>query len=178
MQEKYYVINSENEHYEFNSWYELIKELRRFDLYQIGHNFNDTYHIKKFKYDRLYSKLIKIDFIVFDSLWRVVDKSVIEKGFEDFVYRRRIFRPKFFEYRKEPVPHTGGGGRFYGHHIFRKRQKNKRAAVLLKEDQDLFPNDSSGNERVNLVKSWNDDLSMRCQDKSWKHNSKKRKQWM
>ena len=177
MQNNYHVIDSAGEYYEFDSWYDLIKELRRFDLKQIGHNFNDSFCIKKFGYNYLYNERILVDFVVFDSLWRVVDKSTLKPAFENFVYQRKSIRWKVFEYRKEPVPWTGGGGRFHGS-IFRRRNRNKSYAAKLEEYYNLFPNSGRIRERKHLVKSWNDDLKMRCQDKGWKRQFKIKKQWM
>lgn len=183
MQEKYYVLDSQNYHYEFNSWYDLIKELRRFDIRQIGHNFNDTWvELNPLLRDnKLYPRPAynNVDFVVFDSLWRVIDKSILKEAFDKFEYRRRRWiRPRIFEFRKEPVPFTGGGGRFHGSSIFRKRHKNKSYAAKLEEYYDLFPNSGRMRDRKFLVKCWNDDLSMRCQDKSWKRQHKIKKQWM
>lgn len=172
MKEKFYVLSRLDEFYEFESWDELIREIHTIEMFRFGHNFNDTYRVDNPLVYR------PVDFVVFDSLWRVVSVQSLINAVSNFTYKRRKYSRWAFEYRKEPVPRTGGGGRFHGSSVFRRRNKNKRAAIILNEDKDLFPNDDSGNRRTKLVKSWGDELSMRSRDKSWKRQNKIRKQWM
>jgi len=190
---KFYVLNQNNKYYEFTSWEKLIDWLYGYctcqrwgelivDLKFIGHNFNDTYVNlwPIFKGEKIYGRPVyhPVDFVIFDSIWRVVSTNLLFEGIKKkhnakTVRKRR--RRKYFEYRKEPVPNT----RKYkkGSSICRSIRKNKSYAAKLEEYYHLFPNDSKMRDRKWLVKMWNDDLGMRTRDRSWKRQRKIKKQW-
>src|SRR6056297_1951057 len=123
--EKFYVLDQNNEYYEFKSWEKLIDWLYGYctcqrwgelivDLKFIGHNFNDTYvnFSPLFKDGKIYNRPVyhQIDFVIFDSIWRVISTNFlfdgIKKKHNAKTVRKRRCRG-YFEYRKEPVPLTG-----------------------------------------------------------------------
>lgn len=194
MKEKYYVLDQNNEYYEFNSKDELTRWLARsfglrflfawekIDyevLSHIGHNFNDTYRVENHE-DPDNPTYNNVEFIIFDHLWKVVDKSVIRNWlseYESFIEnrRRRWRRTKYFEFRREPVP--GIHKYSNGSHMWRRMRKNKSYAAKLEEYYNLFPNDSRMRERRLLVSVWEDELGKRTQDRSWKRQCKIKNQW-
>lgn len=184
---KYYALNQNNEYYEFHSWEDLIKWLYLSDLRFVGHNLNDTYvtFFPIFKNGEVFGKPKhhKVNYVIFDSIWRVVDKQTLVKGLEERhnenLRNKRPWRfrgrPFYFEYRREPVPGTSKWKN--GSDLWRSIRKNKSYAAKLEEYYHLFPNDAKMRDRKWLVKMWNDDLGMRTQDKSWKRQNKVKKQW-
>ena len=165
----------------FEDWWDLIRVIYNRDLIDsIGHNYNDTFTSLEFGYNELYRKSYSRNLIVYDSLWRVVHITDIRdalKKFDPDKKKRKINKrwATYFEYRREPVPWISN---HHSHYWRYNVGRNKSYAAKLQEYRKMFPCDNTIGKAINLVKSWDDDLSHRHVEKCWKTQSKKKKQWM
>jgi len=194
MKEKYYLLDQHNQYYEFNSWKNMITwlnyeiggydERKRKPIKSIGHNLNDTWCIDLPHYVNgdfiIIPQLYYVNYVVYDCLWRVVDKRAIEEGLKKYIsYRKNRYKRRrtvYAEFRREPVPRTGRCikiRQYYRQNV----KRNKSYTSKLLSYTNLFPSDSRMRELIWFTKSWNDDLSQRTHDRSWKHQTKCKKQW-
>lgn len=163
----------------FDDWWDLIRVIHYKDsIDSIGHNRNDT--VAYVQYGYIETKYYSRNLIVYDSLWRVVNITDIKESLKKFdpdKKKRKINKrwARYFEYRKDPVPWIS---HHYSLHWRYDVKRNKSYAAKLQEYRDMFPCDNTIGKAINLVKSWDDQLSHRHVEKNWKMHSKKRKQWM
>ena len=176
--EKFYVLNKDNKYFEFNSWEDLLKEFKRTwkrkvpDLWfgNIGHNFNDSYIVSHFGYLDSYERKL-VDYVVFDSLWRVVRKEVLIEAVENYAPEYKYWRakPKHYVFRYDPIPgiHRRGWYNYFRH-----------PKTINEIKANLYDEDASYGKRRWLPTSYDDvKIGDRWIKRSWKKN-KKRKQWM
>ena len=177
--EKFYVLNKDNKYFEFNSWEELVKEFRKTwnrkipDLWfgNIGHNFNDSYVIpppfgRVIPYERK-----KVDYVIFDSQWRVVRKeeliSAVESYEPTYKYWRARRQPHVF--RCDPVPgiNCSRWGSYFRHPMtIGEIKANICDAEFVRGKRKWLPTSYDDVKR-----------SDKFIKRSWK-KQKKRKQWM
>ena len=156
------------------------KELRYY-----GHNPNDTVGVDNgyYRYNEelgthTYIPIREhyyISFIIYDEYNRVVSLPEIkeELGNHTYVYKRRL--PTYnFTFRYDPVPNTSLGYLSKGY--YRKVKRGKREYGVLVETRDLGRSKVCSDKRE-LLESWGDDHPRTIQ-KSWKAQSKKKKQYM
>lgn len=185
--ERFFVVDRNNKYYEFKSYEDLLKWMvpyfipnnyflpwdRRQEskgkIAQVGHNWNDS----------------GINFIVFDSLWRVVSLKDLSTDVSKFKEKRdkeynRSYREVYLKlykcrhlkigFRSSPVPRTGR----YGHSHYYRRMKTTQE--LRRNCWEL--EFSRGKRRKKyLPDPWDDIPKARRGRYSWK-NQKKEKQWM
>lgn len=185
--ERFFVIDRNNKHYEFKSYEALLKWLAPYSTYnyyylpwdrreeakgkivQVGHNWNDSGK----------------NFIVFDSLWRVLNIKELKVDVEKFKKEQDkkhnvSYKQEFYKlcksrhlnvgFRCAPVPHT----RHYGHSSYYRRM---RTTQELRRNC-WEPKFARGKRRKKyLSNAWDDLPKSRRARYSWK-NQRKEKQWM
>ena len=176
--EKFYVSNGE-QYWEFKTINEIFchkSPVQPISIKNIGHNFNDTYIDGEYGYPD--TKRIKVDYVVYDYLWRVVRKEIIAEALEqprkDFNFRRwnwgRVLE-NYLGFRAGPVPHTGRSKyNFYAYYRSISTTQERRWNCAHKK--------YTRGSRRNLRSAWDD---IRRSDRDIKHSwkkQKKRKQWM
>lgn len=192
---------------EFNDWWELIAYFDG-DTSNIAHNENDVYVYCREKFSRkpnnltydeeIVEKVKKLligestyfppperyvqrrCLVVFDE-YKMINLAEIKEAIKVYKprnkkYHSSYYRGRYFVYRYDPVPFTGCGRWYSG--WYRRIPRNKSYYAKLSEYVDLFPNDASIRRAANFVSKWSDDFPPRCVEKSWKSQSKKKKQWM
>lgn len=171
---KYYVVGK-GQRWEFNSVRKIFNyksPLHPISFQDIGHNFGDSY----FSFDTL--KRTYITYVVYDYLFRVIRKEVLEQVYDDeapirstFYKRNQISTGNYPGFRKGPIPHTGRN--YYGFYNWYRG---------VKTTQELKWNCAHKNytrgKRRNIRNAWDDvPRSDRRIKQSWK-KQKKCKQWM
>ncbi len=175
--EKFYVSNGE-QYWEFSNVREIFHYkslLQPISFQVIGHNFNDTYTEASWPEPRV---RIKVKYVVYDYLWRVVRKEVLKELYDNTPpvrikqYGRWFFSDKNYPgFRKGPVPHTGrkSFGFYNWYRMVQTTQERKWNCAHKKYTR---------GKRRNIRTAW-DDIPRADRDikQSWK-KQKKRKQWL
>lgn len=124
-----------------------------------------------------YEKIINLRrYVILDGLNRIVDvRYLIPYSFETdwhSVWRRRkVSWYKGVEFRKDPVPHTGHHKNYWAYrHVQTQQERRLNAGPEYRE----YVRPARRSNR--LVNSW-DEIS-RTHSRSWKDQSKQKKQWM
>ena len=125
---KHYLIDRENNFKEYDSFEHLVSCLGKRFLNYVGNSFNDTYvTINRYYYAHdLEYKRIGVDYIVMDSMNRVIQTRIIKEAIESHVDKKPyVWLPRSIEcknfpgFRNGPIPYTGGSrwwrGRYYRH---------------------------------------------------------------
>jgi hypothetical protein len=165
----------------YDSWWELISEVKRNSLdSHIAHNENDIFTYPTWTYGE-YLPNMRYEprkcFIYKDGT--LVNLAEIRAALIDFVEKPRFvcytnYRYRF-EFRREPVPFTGGHGRRRGYH---RHIKHFNKSYLLTLKSFGFSDSRLSNELGNFLVCQYDDWDYPRDDiRSWKHQSKKRHQW-
>ena len=172
---RYYVLNQQNQYFEFKNWENLIKWIR--NTYpqvwnHFGHNLNDTYTqintTRAIGYGR-YTRL-PINFVVFDEGWRVVRVEDLEVAVSEPVKRR--IRELKYQYRYDPVPFCCKWNNSSSFFKSGAKLQDRRA---YERDKDIIPN----LKKPKYTDPWDDIVSSWARDcnKTWKRK-KIKKQWM
>ena len=166
-----------------NTWWDLIGEIVHHGYEDsIAHNENDllVYWRTDCYWDGKEVKTKQVEvftrhIFVYDEYDRIINLREIRKGIKEYheppqkPYRWRRHRGCYFEFRREPVPGTGGHGwgRYYRHPrmYFQSYLKTR----------DILP-DPRIEERLHLCMYWWDDYP-RFNEKNWKSQGKKKHQW-
>lgn len=149
-------------------------------LDEVNMTFNDTKHITWGSKDE--ENYILRTYVFLDPDNRIIDPrdyieeiikiSKMDKPIRHYRYYR-YGEKNLPEFRKGPVPGTGVRHEHRGSYFRHPKTMNeKRQAAIVEYKEFVSP---KRNVR-NLPDAWNDDG--RCRSKSWKDQSKKRKQWM
>lgn len=156
-----------------------------------GHNANDTL-VSRWYCDEngtiRKSVLTYVSYILYEDD-KVMDIPTLKKEVEIFSYEYQEKREKYhksnplwwkwigrkvnFRYRFDPVPYVRKS-HTYGNY-YRKIKRGKSEYTKRVADRDII-HDSKVSVKKELVTSWGDDYP-RSFSKSWKDQSKKRKQW-
>ena len=187
---KYYIYNCVKEDYitTCDSFEELIEYVASFNYLpwwsskkycnRFLEDYNCTMNDTKVYCDWT-DKAFKRTYVVFDNMFRIIDVRMYEKeilGYTPPKNRKRKWRKPIYKYyektrpefRKGPVPHTGGRyGRYYRH---------PRTFNEIRQNSNPEYKDFVRGERKHLPTVWDD--KVRGQSRCWKDQSKKRKQWM
>ena len=176
--EKFYVSNG-IQHWEFSSLKEIFSyksPVKPITLQIIGHNFNDTYIDGEYGYSK--PRRIKVEYVIYDYLWRVVRKETIAEAleakrytFNNWYYSRVLNHRNYPGFRNGPIPRTGKSGfNFYGYFRAMKTTPELRWNCAHRK--------FTRGKRRNLRSAWDDvPRSDNRIKQSWK-KQKKRKQWM
>ena len=140
----------------------------------------DTKYVCNFDAD-IYGDMLR-EYIVFDSMFRIIDVRLYEKEILSFVApknRKRKWSKPEFEYRYEktkpefrngPVPNTG--------HKWRFRNYYRRPRTTQEIRYNSIPEyESFVRKKRKYIPTVYDDIPRNIY-RSWKHQGKKRKQWM
>jgi hypothetical protein len=137
-------------------------------MHGIGNNFNDTYTRGTNYYDIGYVyERIPVDYIVLDSMNRVVQTYVIEEAIEKYKkperkYWSRLARSKnYLGFRNGPVPFVGKGG--YGKYY---RHPKTRQAIIESVYDKKYIRKKRGRGR--LPTSWDDVCRSDYNNRCWK----------
>jgi len=165
----------------------------------IAHNLNDTYVEHDYTIDNKYydetgiirkyytKKIYSRDIIIYDDLNRIINLEELRLGLEKYQYqisntsridyKKRSRRYRTYQLlRYDPVPFTGNGRR-YGYS--RSSRHTYRNDYINNNNEDF--NDPILTIEISYRSNWEYDdyyLSRSCYSKSWKDQSKKKKQWM
>lgn len=188
---KYYLKNKcYNTVREFSDWWELIEHFyndNTSQLYKytegISHNDNDCYTsiVTKYCWDEVEQRNVFRQeehsylkaLVVYDEFGTIVNKDDIKYGLRKFKPReekRKSWGKKvIFEYRNGPVPgihkYKNGSSRY------RRPKWNKGYYAKVLEFE--------GSNEISFIRDWEYDVyRSRLNNRSWKDQSKKRKQWM
>lgn len=167
----YYIYDFYHDHtYYFEDLNDLLKFIIINDIRDsIAHNYND---VIKYHYDTKTITYVR-NLILYDEYDRIINYTdVVKKVLIDY---KPTKKEQYYRFRQDPVP--GTGKEHYTSWFRNSIKRNKSYAVSLLEHQELFPNDGRAKQRLELVRTWNDDLGRRSSDKSWKRTRKCRKQW-
>lgn len=166
---KYYLIDRENNFREYKSFEHLVSCLGKEFLRYVGNSFNDTYTTWTHYYHNPYHiyERIGVDYIVMDSLNRVIQTRIIKEAIEKSVkperkYWSRLDRSKnYLGFRNGPVPFIGkrGYGKYYRH------PKTKQAIVESVYDKKYIRKKRG---RRQLPTSWDDVCRSDYNNRSWK----------
>lgn len=170
------------------TWWDLIGEISR-NGYEdsIAHNENDllvywrTDWYWDFHNETHITKKVECftrHIFVYDEYDRIINLNEIRAGIKAYKaperreYYRHWYRMRgcYFEFRREPVPHTGHSrwGRYY-----RYKRHTYRNSYL--STCDILP-DPRINSQLDLGCKWDDEFP-RSNEKNWKSQGKKKHQW-
>lgn len=191
----YYVFNScDNLTYVFKDWLKLLVFFNHNStLGQISHNEKDIDKEPIFFYDydyhppRIYKTGYKETlkaYTIYDEYGRIINKSEIILGLKKTdKYVLDMNTPDYYW-------HTGytllnpikkkkrwNSRKPFYKTAWRKVKVNKKYFADFQEYLDIFPNESKMKKSYSCIGYWWDDF-YRNKSKSWKDQSKKRKQWM
>jgi hypothetical protein len=175
--EKVYVSNG-TDCWKYDSIVAIFYPYRRYPAIgisqdNIGHNFNDTY--TESSYGSLILRKIKVRYVVYDYLGRVIRKEVIKEALrtkEPYVYTRHLYVPEnYLGFRNGPVPGVSNKYHFYNYYRRIKTTQERRINCAHHK--------YTRGKRRNLPSAWDDIARSDFTNghSSWK-NQKKRKQWM
>ena len=116
---------------------------------------------------------MKSDFI-YDEYDRIINKREITDGLKDFDPAKEVKRPYRWRSNKKTWRSKSGHWPGYRYNI----KKNKTYVAKLMEYYDLFPADGRLRATRDMISWWSDDFGQRSTGRTWKDQSKKRKQWM
>jgi len=190
---KYYLLTKDNSWYEFVNYKELLSfiynkfiDYSRLNWYlkdsdfinnnksRIGNNLKDTYVSYNVLNHNSFSILLKVEFIIFDYLFRVVHKDIIIADLKKFNYPKCKKRKpiNWLGFRNGPVARTGYGNR-----------ASKRCFRIIKTTQEIRRNSwdfkwaRKSRCYNNLPNSWDDIHISSIKDRSWKRSTKRVFQW-
>jgi hypothetical protein len=192
--EKYYIYNCKKQAYVFiaDNWNELIAHIAQFNYHpwysdkkmcnRFLESFNCTMNDTRVYCDwsSEYSDLR--EYIVFDADFRTIDMRMFEK--EILAYKRpknykHKYKNKALEYKYEktkpefrggPVPGTSKRSGHYGSY------RHPHTLNEMRQNCDVEHQQYVRKRRSDLPTAWDD--IFRDTPRSWKDQSKKRKQWM
>jgi hypothetical protein len=189
--ECFYVLDRDNNHYEFETYEKLLRWLDRHRIIYIfwrkkkqgkidsvGNSWNELREVVQYNFSPQYPILVKepIKFIVFDAHNRIINLEYLledleklpEKEFSLYDWRDRRIARKRLIFRAGPVPYTGYGNKASKYHYRHpKTTQEKRRNCWDKYARA---------KRCKISNVW-DDPSYRKRERSWKRQ-KKRKQWL
>ena len=193
---KYYIYDCRKENYirtcenfdelieyiasfNYTPWWSSNRVYNRF-LEDFNCTMKDTKYVCNFDAD-IYGDMLR-EYIVFDSMFRIIDVRLYEKEILSFVApknRKRKWSKPEFEYRYEktkpefrngPVPNTG--------HKWRFRNYYRRPRTTQEIRYNSIPEyESFVRKKRRYIPTVYDDIPRNIY-RSWKHQGKKRKQWM
>jgi hypothetical protein len=203
--ERYYALDQNNTFFTFKNYKELLDWLYKFDqrgvwgvrniswlvdsrkecLKEIGHNLNDTYTHTDYGASFCMSVRKKVDYVIFDADFRVVDKKILLEALDKHEYRPyyRYYRGPFSwggykpRFRKDPIPLTGKYKWKFAHYY-----KTRCTCIPERRHLDVMKLEGlpvrGKRTRRYLPDPWDDKVRADSNIKrSWK-KVKKRKQWM
>ena len=114
MEYKYFICRRDLNYYGFKNLKDLLYWIGdKNNLYEYGHNWNDTFQHAFWAKGKLVEDLVKVEYIIFDFSWTVVSLQYIKEQFYKIdltAYKptwRKTKKKCFVKYRVDPVPHTG-----------------------------------------------------------------------
>lgn len=191
---KYYIYNCRKEKYihtcenfnelieyvasfNYTPWWSSKRVCNRF-LEDFNCTMKDTTYLCDFN-ENVIGPVLK-EYIVFDSIFRIIDVRLYEKEILSFVTpknRRRKWSKKFEyyektkpEFRKGPVPNTGHKWRFSNY--YRRPRTTQEIRYNSIPEYESFVR-----KKRKYIPTVYDDIPRNIY-RSWKHQGKKRKQWM
>jgi len=175
---KYYLMkNNDNQDLrKFGDWWELIAFLDYRCIKCFVHNPNDSYggsyvskRIGLKEYEHVYHDYDV--YTVFDGLMRIINKVELQDGLKKFnpSYGRQVRgrKQKYFNWMRSKR----------GYRYANPKRRGKRFRIEMDEARKMFPNKGRLNT-LEVVTSWGDDWGTIAISRSWKDQSKKRKQWL
>jgi len=188
--DKFYVVYRNGEHKEFNNYKDLLFWLNDPHNYnnfyrnedgpkrveKAGNNWNDQGSKKEGVFD--FPASIPIEFIVYDSYGRVINKEYLVKDLEDYVplvpyyykYGHNRIKNNWLGFRTGPVPYSRcrrSGPGCTGPRIIQELKRN-----MVEEKY------ARAKRQADLRYAWDWDRYKMRHYRSWKLCTRKRKQWM
>jgi len=177
---KYVAIGFYGEEKEIRDDYKLYQFIKKVGLYNIGHTHNDTYLYYEDFYKLCNREYRYVYWVIVDKRYRVVPKEKLlniknsepESTDESPCYKRWVAKRHDFIYRRTPVPFTGARirGKYGYHRSFSTTNERRQSFACDKKYVRAKRN------CTNIPNAWDD--FPRSLSRSWKDNTKKRKQWM
>lgn len=189
---KYYMfISSSQKSYKFENFEKLINYVSKENylcsqynkicnnyLENINLNFNDM----KINYCFLnHGIAVKREYLFYDSNNRIIDlrlysnlilKEVLNYPFICNNYKKNKKKEQYI-FRKTPIP-------YIGIHYYRSSRNNNHRSIYIQElrKSELVEKKYLKKERIKSLKSIQDDYYRSISSRSWKSQSKKKKQWI